>query len=376
MSSMIALHLSLISGVGPATVEKLLKKLDGQPLAELYSLSAKDFGSFFGMPEGVVARLVAGLADKKLLDQELALCERNKISWISCFDKEYPALLKNTYLPPTILYWQGKHPGTYGQCLAVVGSRKANSYCSRVARLLLAPLAAQWCIVSGGALGADTLAHHLALECKGQTMAVIGSGLLDPYPPKNKALFAAIAEQGGTVLSSFPLVAPPLQGNFPARNRIIAGLSVGCVVLQAAARSGALITAAYALEQGREVFAVPGPIDDELSAGCHSLIAQGAHLAASSTDILHGLGYRDASACFAPASLDIKNRAYYMTEQEPSNTLDSEENRLLGFCRKPISFDELLEKMNFDASQLYEKLFSLQLLGKLEQNVMGFWQAL
>jgi len=196
-------------------------------------------------------------------------------------------------------------------------------------------------------------------------MAIIGSGLLKPYPAENKSLFANLYERGGAVVSPFSLLAEPVPGNFPARNRVIAGLSMGCIVLQAAARSGALITAHYALEQGREVFAVPGPIDDVLSAGCHALIAEGAHLVTCAEDVSQVLGKPDVP-------LDTK-RIEPLLKDKPS-IVPPELVAIMDLCQKPISFDELLEKANVAPDQLYEQLFALQLRGKVEQNFMGLWQ--
>lgn len=375
MSRTIALHLSLIQGIGSAIIEKIISKLEGHSFAELHGLNSKDWNAFFGIPISVAQRLVTGLADKKILDEELERIEKYDIAWVTILDKEYPLLLRNIYLPPTVLYWRGRSPSSYTRCLAVVGSRKANSYCDRVAQLLLTSLLPDWCIVSGGALGADTIAHELALEHNGQTIAVIGSGLLKPYPPQNKALFAALEEREGTLLSPFGLLTPPLPGNFPARNRVIAGLSMGCLVLQAAARSGALITAAYALEQGREVFAVPGSIDDELSAGCHGLIAQGAHLVSQTADILAAFGLQQSSGLLPTTSVTSKENIRRIN-QEIIDARDPEETTILRLCAKPISFDDLCEKTSIESSCLCEKLFTLQLSGMIEQNIMGFWQAL
>jgi DNA processing protein len=350
-----ALHLTLIQGVGPATVAKLM------PLEGLYQLHPSDFMERYGVTQATAQKLAQGLADSSLLEKELELIERFGISWTTCFDPDYPPLLKTIELPPVILYWQGQHPGTFNKCCALIGSRRANAYGARIVRLLVPDLVKRgWCIVSGGALGADTFAHRAALEAQGTTIAVLGSGLLQPYPQQNSALFQIIREKGGTVLSSFPLTMTAQAGHFPARNRIIAGLSRGCLVIQAAARSGALITARYALEQGREVGAVPGPIDDELSAGCHALISQGACLVSSTRDIielLEGVGS------------DVLEHKSDQLEQigDTASTL------LMQLCKKPISFDELLEKTDLSAAQLYEKLFTLQVEGALVQDSAGLW---
>ena len=221
----------------------------------------------------------------RILETELSLIEKYEISWVTVFDACYPALLKQIYLPPVILYYKGcsleRSP-----LLAVVGSRKGDSYGKLAVERIIPPLVEQgYGIVSGGALGIDALAHAATIASQGSTFVVLGSGLLWPYPRSHVRLFKQVVESGGALISCFPLQQEALPGLFPARNRIIAGLSQGCLVVQAARASGALITAYHALHEGREVFAVPGRIDAPLSEGCHSLIAQGALLTTSAEDI-------------------------------------------------------------------------------------------
>lgn len=200
----------------------------------------------------------------------------------------YPFLLKEIAAVPPELYVKGEIPTL--PCLAVVGSRQASPYGLRIAERLARELSETgFCIVSGLARGIDTAAHQGALAGKGKTVAVLGSGLQEIYPPENRTLADAIVEKGGAVISEFSLNAPPLPENFPRRNRIISGLSLGVLVVEADEKSGALITANFALEQGREVFACPGPMDSALSRGCHRLIQQGAKLVSGVEDIFEEL---------------------------------------------------------------------------------------
>ena len=274
--------------------------------------------------------------------------------------------LKQIHLPPVVLYVQGTLPPPATKMLAVVGSRKANAYAHRVTRLLLPPVIEQnVCIVSGGALGADTIAHSVTLENNGTTLAVLGAGLLRAYPRQNNGLFKSIVEHGGALISPFPLETEATPGNFPARNRIIAGLSQVCLVLQAAEKSGALITASWALEAGRDVCAVPGAIDDPVSYGCNNLLRQGAHVITGPNDLLHlfGLGHQP-------------DRALQQSVISAEPVFDDDlEKVIYQSCSQAIGFDDLLSKLEIDHYQLQEKLFKLQLDGKLEQNFMGFWQA-
>ncbi len=283
----VVLHLSLIDGVGPATIQKILIATSGDPdLSVLYKCSKDDFIHRFNLSASLAEKVVSGLKDTVLLDNERRLIEKYKISLYSPLDKEYPELLSQIYSPPPVLYCLGAPLGS-GKRFALVGSRKAGDYAQRICKTMVEGLCENgWEIVSGGARGVDSMAHRSTLEVSGKTVVVLGSGLLESYPPENKQLFRDVVHGGGTVLSIFSMQTKPLKANFPIRNRVIAGLSTGCLVVQAAEQSGAHITAQYALEEGRVVCAVPGSIFDELSVGCHQLIAQGAKLVHSVSDIL------------------------------------------------------------------------------------------
>jgi DNA processing protein len=213
------------------------------------------------------------------LDQALENLAKNKIQFISFNHPNYPRLLKEIVNPPLILYFKGQFPASNQSCLAVVGSRKPSAYASKVLDYLLPPLISLGVeIVSGLAYGVDAQAHQLSLGHQGVTWAVLGSGLQSDkiYPQANLGLAQQIIEQGGVIISEFPPATPPLKKNFPQRNRIIAGLSRATLIIEAQARSGTLITANLALEQGREVLAVPGNIFAATSAGTNNLIKSGA----------------------------------------------------------------------------------------------------
>ena len=361
-TSNLLLHLSLISGIGPAVVEKLVQAIGFERLHDIYVWRVQDFMRF-QISAATSQQLVAGLADKKILEKELALIEKYTINWVTLYDSEYPELLKNTYLPPLVLYWQGQPLSNFFKTCSVIGSRKANNYGQYAIEAIVPVLVdAGWTIVSGGALGADSMAHHKTLEVGGLTIAVIGSGLLKPYPATNRLLFEKIIENNGAVVSSFPLTMAALPGNFPARNRIISGISRATVVIQAAESSGTRITALYALEQGRDVCAVPGPIDDALSAGCHKLISEGAALVTSGHDILVALGEKQFQP--QPKRTVLPATTASIAPKDP----------LAALCVQPQSFDELLEQTGFEFYLLQDKLFSLQLEGIIKQNFMGLWQ--
>jgi DNA processing protein len=226
-------------------------------------------------------------------DDEMKMIKSMGISLLSLKDEGYPINLKNIYDPPILLYIKGQLETRDLASIAVVGSRKASSYGRRVARRLSTQLVENSVtVVSGLARGIDTEAHRGALEGGGRTIAVMGSGLDVIYPPENERLFEAIT-RSGAVVSEFPPGTPPEARNFPARNRIISGLSFGTVVVEAREGSGSLITANFALEQGREVFAVPGDIYRWGSRGTNGLIKDGAKLVESVQDILEEISFFD-----------------------------------------------------------------------------------
>lgn len=204
---------------------------------------------------------------------------------------EYPPSLREISSAPKQLYAIGAEITSDRPRIAIVGSRKATAYGRDVTKLLAGELAAAGIvIVSGLALGIDAIAHTAALETGGQTIAVQACGLDRIYPATNRQLGERIIKQNGTIVSEYPIGTPPLVQHFPARNRIIAGLSQGVLVTEAAKESGSLITAAFALEQNREVFAVPGPINGPMSAGTNELIKRGAQVVTSAKDVLDALG--------------------------------------------------------------------------------------
>ena len=225
-SNEIILHLSLIDGVGPGTIESLIaRKSWDLDLQDLYQMTASELVRFFSISFAKAEAIVTGLADSSMLRRELELLEMHNVNWMTLYNDQYPQLLKNINLPPIILYWQGVMPAGGSQSIAVIGSRKINYYGISAIELFVPKLVAEgWTIVSGGALGADTAAHRVAVDSGGRTIVVMGSGLLNPYPGSNRRLFADILDSGGTLLSAFPLTfAPFARGTFLR----VTGLSLG-----------------------------------------------------------------------------------------------------------------------------------------------------
>jgi len=377
------LHLSLIKDIGPASVLKIIQVLHedfcaaqrhphlAKPtfnLESLYTYKHKDFIEKFGVSSRIAQLLVTGLGEKKVFEQELTLIEKYKITTLSFLDNDYPESLKQIYHPPLVIYYKGSPLHEKTKRLAIVGSRKADHYARTAIEKLVPDLIDQsWEIVSGGAIGVDSIAHQKTLVCGGKTIAVLGSGLTNPYPAVNKELFRSIIKNKGTLLSPFPLTTPPSRGNFPARNRVISGLSKGCIVVQAAKKSGALITADFALNQGKQVFAIPGPIDHPLFAGCNSLIQQGAKLVTSSNDIFEEFSGLFKSKDFGhnPQDERVQQEEIY---QEPAP------EPFLAHLTRPCSIDELAAKTGLTLGDLQNKLFELQLEGKIKQLFSGLWE--
>ncbi|MDO4540002.1 MAG: DNA-processing protein DprA [Syntrophomonadaceae bacterium] len=269
-------------------------------------------------------------------------------------DEDYPELLKNIFNPPYVFYYYGSLAAVHEACLAIVGSRAATPYGLKQAGLLAQELAAAgFTIVSGMARGIDTAAHRGALSAGGRTAAVLGSGIRVVYPPENRKLYDEIA-LNGVVISDFPVDMIPDPKNFPVRNRIISGLSYGTVIVEAAAKSGALITADAALEQGRDVFALPGPVSSRQSEGCHHLIRQGAMLVTSAKDILQEYEHLQKHA-IAEKQEPLWPAAAAGLEDAILSLLDTE----------PCHVDNLMTELNCGLGELSAALIELELKGRI-----------
>ncbi|HVJ47784.1 DNA-processing protein DprA [Desulfitobacterium sp.] len=300
--------------------------------------------------------------DPRQIENDLA---QKEIKTVIPEEKHYPALLRELADAPPLLYYKGKlEPGEEG--IAIVGSRKATPYGRAAAEFLGKELAKQGLVVvSGLARGIDTAAHKGALAGKGKTWAILGSGLDYLYPPENRRLAEQILLEGA-LLSEFPPGVPPEPQFFPMRNRLISGVAQGVVVVEAALRSGALITVDCALEQGREVFAIPGPIFSGQSKGCHQLLRQGAKLVEDVEDILSELS-------FAPR--DLNTEMIGKDNSKRVNNLDSkrtknlpEQLEILSFLSDlPLHIDQIVWQSSLTSSQVALLLLELQLAGEIEQ---------
>ncbi|MBU3934057.1 MAG: DNA-processing protein DprA [Candidatus Omnitrophica bacterium] len=280
------------------------------------------------------------------------LSAKNKIRALHLTGEGYPTNLKYIYDPPPDLYIKGNIIPQDNIAIAIVGSRQASYYGLKNAQELAFELAAGGItIISGLARGVDSAAHRGALKAKGRTIAVLGSGLNMIYPVENKGLAEEIS-RNGAVISEFPQDTPPHRQNFPRRNRIISGLSLGVLVVEAAKRSGALITVGFALEQGREVFALPGKIDSFTSQGTHDLIKQGAKLVESAEDIIEEL--EPLKSCRIN-----QTKSESRTKIEPN--LPEEEKQIYSYLSsEPLHIDELAQKVNLSYGRLLTCLLKLE----------------
>lgn len=276
-------------------------------------------------------------------------------------DPDYPPLLAETANPPAVIFYEGAPP-VWEKTVAIVGARKATAYGVNAARHIAEGLAREGVtIVSGGARGIDTVSHEGALSGSAPTAVVLACGLDVTYPPENRNLFRKIRERGGTILSEYPLGTPPLGRQFPARNRIIAGMSRGVVVTEAAERSGSLITSDFALEEGRDVFAVPGSIWSSMSRGTNQLIRHGAICVTGPGDILSEYGWDEE-------------------KEEPGKAMEAltlEEELVYQFCAAAdaASAEDLIQQTGFSLAKLTMILLSLAVKGYIGEAGPGMYAA-
>ncbi|MCA9211454.1 MAG: DNA-processing protein DprA [Planctomycetales bacterium] len=306
-----AVQLSMVSGIGPLTQRSLLERF-GTALAVL-----KAPPSELRLVQGVGPQLSRAISTARRSDviEEIKRCQANNIRIVHQQASDYPRMLREIHDPPGVIYVRGEMRPQDQLAIAVVGTRHATNYGRQQAERLSASLArAGLTIVSGLARGIDAAAHQGALSAGGRTIAVLASGVLNIYPPEHQELAESIV-QNGALMSETSTLSKPRPGSFPRRNRLITGMSLGVIVVEAAPRSGALLTAMHATEQGREVFAVPGRVDSRLSRGCNRLIRDGAKLVESAEDVLEELGplveaapQEDGRVVHRPAELQLNEQ--------------------------------------------------------------------
>ena len=318
-----------------------------------------------------VPEKLAGQLHAPVPDNIMALVEKT-FSWLSqpgntiltLADSRYPKKLLQIPDPPLMLYVKGRLDLLSTDAIAIVGSRNATAQGALDAENFANSLGQTGLtIISGMALGIDAAAHRGGLKSPGSTVAVIGTGADIVYPARNHALAHQIADEG-CIISEFPLGTSPMPANFPRRNRIISGLAEGILVVEAAAQSGSLITAKLALEQGRDVFAVPGSIHSPLSRGCHALIRQGAKLVETAEDVLSELKHQ----------MPVTDNTAYGTVQTNGQSPVSPILADMGF--DPVDMDTLCQRYSMDAATLSAELLNLELMGQVESLPGGYYRRL
>ncbi len=350
------LRLSLLPGLGHQSLRKLLVALDTP--ANILAASHRDLSSIVG--EKIAIAIRNGGADPASWSGVASWLEDPANHILTLADTTYPQALLQIPDPPPLIYVKGRLDLLNRPGFAIVGSRNATAQGLANAVAFAAALSnAGLTIISGLALGVDAAAHRGGLDGSSSTIAVVGTGLNTVYPARNRDLAHRIAEHG-TLISEFSLGTPGLAANFPRRNRLICGLSQGCLVVEAAISSGSLITARLATDQGREVFAIPGSIHSPLSKGCHALIKQGAKLVESAQDVLEELGLSQPVKPVAGAALDA-------TDDHPL---------LVHIGFDPVDVDTLQQRCGFAIGALNTALTDLELSGLIEALPGGRWQRL
>jgi DNA processing protein len=349
------LRLLLTAGIGRAGARRLLTVF-GSPQAVFEASTAARQQCLDQMivtdevPAALPSAMVALLAWLEAADGR---------DWITLGDARYPQLLLQTADPPLLLYTQGDVELLNSPCLAIVGSRNPTPQGAENARAFAEHLGrAGLTIVSGMALGIDGAAHSGALAAGARTIAVVGTGLDRVYPRAHRELAHRIAERG-LIVSEFNLGTEPLAANFPQRNRLIAGLSLGTLVVEAALESGSLITARHSLDAGRDVFAIPGSIHSPQSRGCHALIKQGAKLVDDARDVLEELRWAPALSPPAPA---------------PSGAAEPLDALLGAMGYDPVEMDQLQARTGWPTAQLSARLLELELAGRVSRLPGGRYQ--
>lgn len=345
------LRLYLSPGLGRSSLVKLMSAFPDSEAA--LAAEPEEWFLLAGLPASLKKNILP--ANDPVLLSSLKTLEKIGAEVIAFSDRDkYPSLLREIHDPPALLFLRGTWEP--GECIAVVGSRRASSSHLRFTRELCGGLAAQGLtVVSGLARGIDAAAHEGALAANGKTMAVLGCGIDQIYPRENRRLYDQIAEQGG-LISEYPPGAQPLAHHFPVRNRIISGLSRGVLIVEASEKSGSLITADLALEQGREVFAVPGSVLSCNSRGVNHLLRQGAHLVTEPRDILEVLWPGKAE------SPSPKSNGKVLPDLNP---LDAE---ILGLIDEhPSCLDEVVRKSGLTPSEVSATLLHLELAGLISR---------
>ncbi len=343
-----------IPQVGPVRIRMLLDHFGA--ISTAWAAAAPELREV--LPASLVEEMHA-LRDKTDIAELYSRTTQNGVRVTCLVDDDYPALLKEVPSPPPVLYYRGQLVETDHAAVAIVGTRKVTAYGREMAHRIASDLAkAGVTIISGLALGVDGVAHRAALDAGGRTIAVLGSGIDVIYPGAHRDLARKIEAQGA-VVTDYPPGTQPDRFNFPPRNRIISGLSRGVVVIEAPERSGALITVDFAAEQGRDAFAVPGPVHAPASAGCLRILREGATLVRSADDVLEDLHIR---------------KLHREETSPPPVALSDDERRLLAvLSSQPLHLDDIAEALSKSVGEVSGELMMLELQGHVHSAGGGYY---
>lgn len=349
------LALARVKGLGGVGLKRLVARFGAAPA--VFAAAPAELAQVEGLHHDVIDEIVR-FSDWEAVDAEIERARAAGVAILPFSAAEYPERLRMIADPPACLYIKGRLAPEDEKAVAIVGSRSSSDYGRRVARDLARGLASLgFTVVSGMARGIDGAAHESALQAGGRTIAVLGSGVERAYPSEHALLYRRIAA-GGAVISELPIGTRPMAFNFPARNRLISGIALGVIVVEATEKSGSLITAASAVEQGREVFAVPGPVGSSRSRGAHRLIRQGAKLVETVDDVLEEI---------APQLLARERRAANAAPALAPNASETARKIFALLSEDALHVDQVIEKTGLPAARVLEALLELELQGLLEQ---------
>ncbi len=345
------LELASIPLVGPTRLRKLISVL-GSPEAVLQA-GYRQLVGIEGIDQKTAERIKQG-PDKEFVHRQLEKINKYNVDVLTYWDEAYPDTLKRIYDPPAFLFYKGNIDALQTPAVAIVGTRAPSNYGRLITEKFARTLAQNsFCLISGFARGVDSIAHKTALQNNAFTIAVLGNGLDVIYPPENVELFRQMSENG-LILTEYPMGTRPDAGNFPKRNRIISGISIGVVVTEAGAKSGALLTAMYANDQNREVFAVPGSVFSQKSAGCHKLIRDGAALVETAEEVLDTL---------AP---QIELRRQH--KERPIPKLEGNLKKIYDVLSgDPLHVDQIAIQTKLSPAETLSSLLTLELMGLIRQ---------
>ena len=366
--------LNMLNGIGGSRANALIEFCGS--VSAIFESDAASLSRIRGISENLADRILSW-RDHVELDRELEIARNGGVTILCRTDDEYPAALRELRDAPLCIYIRGVLPPDLStRSLSIVGTRNASNYGARMARHLSEAAAfGGWTTISGLAVGIDTIVHQATVDAGGKTVAVLGGGLAKLHPAENLDLARAIIRTGGAVISEFPMTTVPTRHTFPMRNRIIAGLSCGTLVVEAGVNSGSLITAAQALEQGRHVFAVPGEADNPSAAGCNTLIKQGAKLVMNFDDILDEFdflpGFHPAELHETPAVFHVSGDGEAADETDDSMFSDDEKAILDALKAGPANVDAISESTGVAPSVVISTMIGLEILHRVRKNPDG-----